>query len=182
MCADESNQKEAAAQNRRCFPDPLAKEKEKRMSRTVRFFKNTCPSCLSDVGIPLLGDFAYGEFIYQTADGLNFAYVSAITEPAWERVKSILRKHCGMKLDKNNTDIRIYQNILIRCADTLNERPFTTDFPLCPKCGSKITSYSDNTILFDKHIEDATWQTFMQLPQDKQVAAVIELLKKERGG
>jgi len=74
------------------------------MSRAVIFFKNTCSSCFNDVGIPLLGDFAYGEFIYQTSDGHNYAYVSALTEPAWERVKLILREHVGMRLDKNNAD------------------------------------------------------------------------------
>jgi hypothetical protein len=152
------------------------------MGRNVRFFRNTCPTCFNDVGIPLLGNFAYGEFVYQTDDGKNYAYVSSFTEQAWERIAAVLREHAGMKLDKNDGDITLYQHIMIRCADPINGRQFTTTFPLCPKCGGKITSYGDNTTMFDKHVDDATWKAFMQYKPEQQVARVMEILKNEKDG
>ncbi|MBN2211049.1 MAG: hypothetical protein JW709_06595 [Sedimentisphaerales bacterium] len=146
----------------------------------VQCFAAPCPHCHVVAAIPLLSDFAYGEFIYQTDDGHHFAYAMVIAEPAWDRVDAILREHAGMGPHKNDVEIDVFQHIIIRCADLFNGRPFTTDFPLCPHCGGKITSYSDKNRLYSLYIHDVTWSTFMALPPTDQVKTVMELLEQEK--
>jgi len=152
------------------------------MPRSVRFFRNTCPHCNNDVGIPLLGDFAYAEFVYQTQDGKSFAYSAAIAHPAWERIKSIFRDAAGMALDWNNDDIRIYQNVMIRCADPCDDRRYTMEFPLCSKCGGKIEFYNDDEVLFDQEVPDATWHEFLSIPGADQTTKVLTLIQEEESG
>ena len=151
------------------------------MGRNVRFFRNACRTCHNDVGVPLLGMFAYGEFVYQTDDGRTYAYVAALTNPAWERVAAILRLAAGMSLEKNDGDIDVYQRILIRCADRNAERQYSTEFPLCPKCAAKITSYGDDVVMFDQYLDDVTWERFMALSPQAQVDEVLAILKDEEG-
>ena len=155
---------------------------DNRMPRSVRFFRNTCPHCNNDVGIPLLGDFAYGEFIYQTDDGRSYAYVSAIDHPAWVRMNAIFKGAAGMSLDQNNDDIRIYQIVLIRCADLHEGRRYSTNFPLCSMCGGKIKCYSDDVIMFDAEVQDATWNEFLSTSDADQYRKVLALIVEQQRG
>ena len=152
------------------------------MPRSVRFFRNTCSHCNNDVGIPLLGDFAYAEFVFQTQDGKSFAYSSAIDHPAWARMKSIFLDSAGIALDQNNDDIRIYQNVLIRCADLRDGKRYTTEFPLCSTCGRKIEFYNDDETLYDEEVPDVTWNEFLSLPSVDQTTRVLTLIQEETSG
>ena len=152
------------------------------MPRSIRFFRNTCPHCNNDVGIPILGDFAYAEFVYQTQDGKAFAYSAAIDHPAWERIKIIFRDSARMALDRNNDEIRIYQTVMFRCADLCDGERYTTDFPLCSECGRKIDSYNDNEMLFDEAVRDATWSGFLSMSEAAQTAKVLALIQEVKPG
>ena len=149
------------------------------MPRSVRFFRNICPHCNLVTGVPLLGDFSYAEFIYQTENGNSYSYVSAITNPAWERVKAIFKESTDINLAKNDDSIRIYQNVLICIADPYDENHYTTSFPLCSECGGKITEYNDSEILFDKQIQDASWDRFLALTKTDQTDEVLTQITKQ---
>lgn len=151
------------------------------MPRSVRFFKNSCPHCKEEVGIPSLGSFVYGEFIYQTEDGRSYAHVQSVGHPAWDRIQSIL-DHVEWRSSDRDYRSRIFQRILIRCADPLEGTRYTTRFPLCPKCGEKIPSYSTDEPLFDQEIPDATWKEFLSAPDADQNAKVLDLIDKLGAG
>lgn len=151
------------------------------MPKSVRFFKNTCPHCKREVGIPSLGSFAYGEFIYQTEDGRSYAYVSASGNPAWRRIDSIF-KDVDWKSSDQDYRSRIFQKVLILCADPHEGKRFTTRFPLCSKCGEKIRGGNDDEPLFDEEIPDATWDEFLSTSDADQRAKVLSLIDKLGAG
>jgi len=149
------------------------------MSRIVRFFENFCPNCCRNVGIPLLGDFAYGEFLYQTEDGAQFTYLNTFDEEGWDRIEEIFKVNAHISLDKNNKKIDIFQNVVKKCADKFEGKSYSTEFPLCPECGNKINSYSDEIMMFDKELKKASWSEFMSLSPDDQVAKVLNQIEEE---
>lgn len=151
------------------------------MPRSVRFFKNTCPHCKDEVGIPSLGSFAYGEFIYQTENGRSYAYASAVEHPAWERIEAIF-KNVDWRSSDQGYRSRILQRVLILCADPFEGERFTTRFPLCSKCGEKIRSFNEDEPLFDEEIPDATWNEFLSTADADQNAKVLALVDKLGAG
>lgn len=147
------------------------------MPRSVRFFRNSCPHCKEEVGLPSLGSFAYGEFVYQTEDGRSYAYVQSIGHPAWERIQSIFDRVEPRSSDPDHR-ARIFQRVMIRCADPLAGKRFTTRFPLCSRCGEAIPSYSTEEPLFDEEIPDATWEDFLSATDADQEARVRDLIDR----
>ena len=153
----------------------------KMREHSVRFFVNTCPSCINDVAIPLLGDFAYGTLVFQTDDGKRFAFAEVIAEEAWDTVARICESEFGLDPKRLSPELTIFQHVAIRCADTLGGKNYTTHFPLCPLCGARISSYGDNVTAHDGRIPFATWHNFMALTAKQRNDLVIKLWKEESG-
>ena len=151
------------------------------MPRSVRFFRNTCPHCKAEVGVPSLGSFVYGEFIYQTEDGRSYAYVSAEEHPVWARIESILRNVDWRSSDQDYRS-RIFQRVLIGCADPYKGKRFTTRVNLCSECGEKIRDYKTDEPLFDEEIPDATWNEFLSTTDSDQNAKVLALIDRLGAG
>ena len=147
--------------------------------RSVRFFTNTCTTCANNVGVPLLSDFAYGEMIFQTDNGKDFAYAEVIAEDAWSIIAGICENEFGLGRKKPSPKLQVFHCVAIRCADPLDGRPYTTHFPLCPRCGAKLTSYGDNQIHHDGHVPRATWQRFMSLSPEARKSLVRKLWNEE---
>ena len=73
-------------------------------TQKVRFFEAHCADCSETFGVPLLSDFAYGEFILKSDDGKAFAYLNAIVEKNYDLISDILRVFGE---EKNNRELRI---------------------------------------------------------------------------
>lgn len=147
----------------------------------VWFFQNTCRACGEWVALPVLDPSSRGELLYQTEDGASFARVSALGEPAWERVTAILYYHTRLPLLRED-GIRLIREVMRRLADPLQGRSYTRTFPLCPLCGHAFASYDDRTALFDQPIPKVTWHHFLALPAEEQVAAVLHIVEEENKG
>ena len=99
--------------------------------RTVVFFKNTCGRCFNDIEIPLLGDFAYGEFIFQTTDGQDFLIAQFIDNRAVEDVRQIL--------GGNSFDL---YTIMTQLADKKDNKSFRQSLLISPNTISLFSSLS----------------------------------------
>ncbi len=148
--------------------------------RQVRFFTNFCGVCIHNVSIPVLGDFSYGELILQTKDGKDFGYAQIISEEAWSLISTICEQECGFNPKNINPELSIFQSVAVSCADELNAKQYSKEFPLCPNCGAKLSSYNDDLIDYDADIPVVTWTHFMGLTKDKQKNMVINLWDKEK--
>ncbi|MHA4847897.1 hypothetical protein ACX0G7_27290, partial [Flavitalea antarctica] len=58
--------------------------------RTVYNFRNTCQKCFNDVEFPLLGDFSYGELIFQTTDGKDFSIAEIVKNEAFDFIRETI--------------------------------------------------------------------------------------------
>lgn len=135
--------------------------------RTVVFFKNTCGRCFNDIEIPLLGDFAYGEFIFQTTDGQDFFLGQFIDNDAVKDVQEIL-----------NGKLYDLYTIMTRLADKKDNKTFSTAYPICPNCTKTITCYSDNNRTIERQIEPATWTDFQRKDKNEKLKIVLSLFNK----
>ena len=147
-------------------------------SRSVRFFTNTCRNCCNDIPIPLLGDFSYGEFLFQTEDGAEFGYAAAILEPAWEAVSEIVTHALGIDLKKVSPAIDRYHAVMRRCADPIGGKRFTDDFPICPICLKPMRNYGDSRVSHDATIPSVSYSRFMELSSDERSGLVIRYWKE----
>jgi hypothetical protein len=66
-----------------------------------------------------------------------YAYVLVLEHPAWARVEFILKK-VDWKSSAQHYRTRIFQGVLMRCADSLKGKRFTLRFPVCPECGEEL--------------------------------------------
>ncbi len=57
---------------------------------TVFNFKNTCFRCFRRIEYPLLGDFLYGDLLFQTSDGQDFYYVQLLDNKTFKFICEFL--------------------------------------------------------------------------------------------
>lgn len=98
-------------------------------TRTVYNFLNTCNKCFNDIEYPLLGDFSYGELIFQTTDGQDFFLVELINNKTFDFICTFLKNKAGQKIRKADP-----QKILALLADKGKGKEFAIDYPICPIC------------------------------------------------
>jgi len=137
--------------------------------RTVHNFKNTCQNCSNDIEFPLLGDFAYGEIIFQTKDAKDFYIAVLIDNNTFSFITETLQRN--KELTNKEVDPK---KVLALLADKVNNKELTADYPLCPICGILLTSYGDNIRTTTREIAYASWGEFERLEPDYK----IELIKK----
>jgi hypothetical protein len=109
-------------------------------TRTVYNFLSTCYKCFNDIEYPLLGDFSYGELIFQTTDGQDFFLVELIDNKTFEFIREFLKSKAGQKISKADP-----QKILALLADKVNGKEFAIDYPICPNCKRRQNHFNDNT-------------------------------------
>ena len=69
-------------------------------TKIVYNFRNTCYRCFNDIEYPLLGDFSYGELLFQTIDGKDFYYVALIDNETFAFVCQYLKDNTQQKIKK----------------------------------------------------------------------------------
>jgi hypothetical protein len=125
---------------------------------TVYNFLNTCYKCFRRIEYPLLGDFSYGQLLFQTKDGQDYFFVELIDNMTFKFICDFLSSKTGVKIGKANP-----QKILALLADKVNGKEFTTDYPICPKCKRKQIWYNDNNRTSKRQIGFASWVDFENL-------------------
>ena len=132
-------------------------------TQTVYNFRNTCYNCFNDIEFPLLGDFSYGELIFQTKDGQDFGIAVLINNATFNFIIDTLKK--DKELEHNKVDP---QKILTLVADKLDNKEFTSDYPICPICKKRQRHFNDNVRTSKRELNFVTWRDFESLtPDDK---------------
>ena len=140
-------------------------------TRTVYNFLNTCYKCFNDIEYPLLGDFSYGELIFQTADGKDFFLVELIDNKTFDFVCEFLKNKVGQKISKADP-----QKVLALLADKVNEKEFAIDYPICPICKRRQNHFNDNNRTTQRQIGFATWTDFESLTQENKTDRLEEII------
>ena len=140
-------------------------------TRTVYNFLNTCYKCFHDVEYPLLGDFSYGELIFQTTDAQDFFLVELIDNKTFDYVREFLKNKEGQKINKADP-----QKILAILADKINEKEFAIDYPICPNCKRRQNHFNDNNRTTQRQIGFATWTDFEGLTQENKTKRLEEII------
>ncbi len=130
-------------------------------TKTVYNFRNTCYRCFNDIEFPLLGDFASGETIFQTKDAKDFYIAVTINNKTLDFIKNIVQHNSDFQNSKVDP-----QKLLALIADKVDEKEFTTDFPICPICKATQRSFDDNTRTTQIELRFATWTQFESLSQE----------------
>lgn len=140
-------------------------------TQTVYNFRNTCHNCFNDIEIPLLGDFAYGELIFQTKDAKDFYIAVLINNKTFDFVLEVLKHN---KYSQNiKTDP---QKILVLIADKVNDKAFTTDFPICPNCKSRLRHFNADNRSSQIELGFVTWTDFERLSQENKLNRLQEVV------
>ena len=140
------------------------------MTKTVYFFKNTCPHCYNDIEYPLLGDFSYGEIIFQTTNAQQFALAVLIDNNTFKFICDFLETSNSKGVDPHY--------ILARLADTLDGQEFTSH-TLCPICKHRQRNFMDN---FRKRMQDipfVTWHAFESITEENKGQLISEIINNK---
>ena len=140
-------------------------------TQTAYNFRNTCHKCFNDIEFPLLGDFAYGEIIFQTKDAKDFYIAVLIDNKTFDFIADILKTNKDFKSRKADP-----QKILALIADKVNNKEYTTDFPICPICKSKQRSFGDGNRTTQIELGFATWKEFESLSQESKLNKLQEVI------
>ena len=140
-------------------------------TQTAYNFRNTCHKCFNDIEFPLLGDFAYGETIFQTKDAKDFYIAVLIDNKTFDFITEALEHNKEFKNKKTDP-----QKILALIADKVDNKEFTTDYPICPICKSRQRSFGDNIRTTKIELGFAKWTNFESLSQESKLTKLKEVI------
>jgi hypothetical protein len=140
-------------------------------TQTAYNFRNTCQKCFNDIEFPLLGDFAYGEMIFQTKDAKDFYIAVLIDNKTFDFIVDFLENNKDFKGRRADP-----QKILTLIADKVDNKEFTTDYPICPICKARQKSFGDNIRTTKIELDFATWTEFESLSQENKLSKLQEVI------
>ncbi len=140
-------------------------------TQTAYNFRNTCHKCFNDIEFPLLGDFAYGEMIFQTKDAKDFYIAVLIDNKTFDFITEVLQRSKDFQNKKADP-----QKILALIADKVDDKEFTTDFPICPICKARQRSFDDSIRTTQIELGFATWTEFESLSQEGKLSRLQEVI------
>jgi DNA-directed RNA polymerase subunit RPC12/RpoP len=131
------------------------------MNKDIATFEAKCAECGKAFEHPSLGDFAYGENIFYTNDGMHQVWVSAFSAFP-QRVKKLIDGPQPMK----------FWDILASCADPVNGQKFVAKI-ICPHCNSDGLESWEGRRIGMTSIQEATFLRVLDL-EDSTLALRIE--------
>lgn len=167
----------------------------------VRFFEAHCSDCNDVFSVPLLSDFAYGEFILVSKDGKAFVYMNSIVEKSFDLISDLFRELNSTekqqdsqkynfrslvalieKIKRKRKDDYLYTTMYLhrlhwtiaQCADEVDGQKLTNQFR-CPKCRSTNVLYGDSVVVKDDLIPVVSFDKFNALSRDEKKDKVCEL-------
>ena len=138
-------------------------------TQTLYNFRNTCYNCFNDIEFPLLGDFSYGELIFQTKDGQDFGIAVLIGNITFDFINETIKK--DKELEHKKVDP---QKILALVADKLNDKGFTAEYPICPICKKRQREFNDNIRTCKRELNFVTWHDFENLTSNDKIKRIKE--------
>jgi hypothetical protein len=141
----------------------------------IATFKSMCSNCHSEVDVPLLSDFSYGEFLYGSVDGKEVRYYGALECPNWKFVDEIMDGRYNYQ-DRKRQGTTI-QKIIWLIADRDNPDVFYTPDIYCPVCRSKIQSIDPNQRTGFQEYRDLSFQKFERMDPNEKRNTIGQLLK-----
>lgn len=108
--------------------------------------------------------------IFQTKDAKDFYIAVLIDNKTFDFVVNILKQDKAFQ--NKNLDP---QKILALIADKVDNKEFTTDFPICPICKSKQRSFGDGNRTTQIELGFATWVDFENLSDDGKLSRLKEV-------
>ena len=136
--------------------------------RNIYYFQNTCNNCYNNIEIPLLGDFSYGELIFQTLDGKDFLIADLIDNKTFSKIEKITNESRNNQIGS--------QKILTKLADPFKGKAYSETFPICPICRKELRRYNDNKKTTRHIINYVSWSEFENLSIEKQNKRIEELI------
>jgi len=179
---------------------------DKKKMQIVRFFEAHCRDCNEVFAVPLLSDFAYGEFILPSEDGQAFAYLNAITESSFDLISNLvqeinekensgvprenlgfmgtildkLKRESGAKHSPTSRDLNRLHWVVAQCADEIDDKKLSNQYR-CPKCRSGDIDYGAAIVVRDDEIPIASFERFRTLSETEQKGRVRELYNSSEG-
>lgn len=133
----------------------------------VARFKAKCKDCSNDFLIPLLSDFAYGEFIARGQFGKEFGYLNSFEQKAWGMIDEIFKSLRSNDKNKEDDESACFQKVVGKCIDKIDGEEFSiVSGPVCPKCFSRKIDYDDQIVIDFYEIPEATFNALMNLNED----------------
>ena len=140
-------------------------------TKTAYNFRNTCHKYFNNIDFPILGDFAYGEVIFQTKDANDFYIAVLINNNTFDFITDTLKHNKEFKDKKADP-----QKILALLADKIENKEYTTDYPICPICKSRQRNFGDNIRTNKIELGVVTWMDFETLSQDDKLSKLHEVI------
>ena len=140
-------------------------------TQTAYNFRNTCHKCFNDIEFPLLGDFAYGEMIFQTKNAEDFYIAVLIDNKTFDFITDVLQHNKDFQNKKADP-----QKILALIADKVDDKEFTTDYPICPICKARQRGFSDNIRTTKIELGFVTWTEFESLSQESKLSRLQSVI------
>ncbi|MEO7456324.1 MAG: hypothetical protein ABIY52_08680 [Gemmatimonadaceae bacterium] len=148
----------------------------KRTERVMQF-RARCDGCSETFPIPMLSDFAYGEFILGGEHGKAFAYLNSFEEPAWTIIRELvppIPQHDWAPA------AALFHRVVAACADPVAGERLSMEPAVCPHCRSNRVVISDADALGPTLLPLASFAAFMRLTADERADMVHALIEQER--
>lgn len=129
-------------------------------------FKAKCADCGEIFDHPSLSDMAYGEFLFCSENGKEYAYSSAF-EPCAKLIEVLLPDSC---------DADLFQAALAKLSDPILGQQLTTQIH-CPKCCSINLEYWHGEQTGSIWVQGTTYNRLLSLNREDIIACVREFVK-----
>lgn len=154
------------------------------INKKVVAFKTICDSCKHEFETYDLSEFAYGERILLTEDGLNYAYIHCIESPAFREVSSMVDDVLGTN-DKNwrfaSKRTVCFNKVFGATCDKINSKLLDASRTKrrCPICGYDETSrWEFNPVKFvELELNEVTHVDWNQMEYAEKKEVVMSSLK-----
>ena len=142
-------------------------------------FRGSCNACKEHLTVPLLSDFAYGEFIARAYDGRTHGYLNTFEESAWDSIEQIFGLVNVKFIDRELESIESFQWVLGKCIDPINGHELSIVLgPVCSFCGSKDVTYGNAIKVGYQSIPTVSFSEFMKLDESGKFTLLEKLLEE----
>ena len=144
---------------------------DKPNKRIAYNFRNTCDKCFNDIEIPILGDFAYGEIIFQTRDAKDFYIAVLIDNKTFDFITEVLEQNKDLR-NKEADALKV----LALIADKVDGKEFSTNYPICPICKNRLRNYNDSNRTTTMELGYASWSNFESLSKGEKLDRLKQVI------
>ena len=149
-----------------------------------------CNKCSGEFKVPVVSDFSYGCFILCSSDGLEFAYLEAFSDAAFDEISDMVYSHHFLK-NKNKRERASYMQstYTIACDLSPNGKTFhigvrknsrTCPCERCPSCSSSdLETIEGPSREYKMEVPDVTHEQWDKKSKEEKVNAIDLFIKQE---